>query len=51
MTNLPQATGDTAQDMQGPVSRRALVAGLADATAAATVAPRAALPGRWAGGW
>jgi hypothetical protein len=40
MTDFPRADGDSAQNVQGPVSRRALVAGLAGAAgeaAAATV--------------
>jgi len=40
MTNFPLAGGDAAQNVRGPVSRRALIAGLAGAlgaTAAATV--------------
>ena len=38
MTNLPQATGDAAPNVRGPVSRRALVAGLAGAVGAAAAA-------------
>ena len=38
MTNLPQATGGTAQNVRGPVSRRALVTGLAGAVGAAAAA-------------